>query len=164
MLSPQSTLHSTNKECEEKAATGYLVSLETPNRSIDEDLRCSTHWGTKRFYWSPSLQGVSCLYRGWAAWAVPVTPCCGGITGWRPICPTRASCGGQANPGWWPLPPMTFLCCSACVRWLAFFKRTVTERCLHVRVWFPGMMQTGILDKLTLCFIISLSLRTIFLK
>ncbi len=92
------------------------------NRSIDEDLRCA-HWGTKRFYWSPSLQGVSGLYRGWAAWAVPVAPCCGGITGWRPICPAGASYGGQAGPGWWPLPPMTFLCSTVCLRWLALFKQ-----------------------------------------
>lgn len=47
MLLLRSSLQSNNNGCEEKAATGYLVSTQTPNRSVDEDLRCSARWGNK---------------------------------------------------------------------------------------------------------------------
>lgn len=91
--------HSTYKERKEKSATGHIVSVETPNRSIDEDLRCSAHWGTKRFHRSPPLQAVSGLYRGWAALAVPVAPrrTHGWITGWTSIWANGVSFGAQAD-------------------------------------------------------------------
>lgn len=92
MLSLKYFPQSTNKECQEKGAARHLVSLESPNWSIDEDLRCSAHWGTKKFYCNASLQGVSGLYRGCA---VPVAPCRSGITGWRPKCHTGAGWRGQ---------------------------------------------------------------------
>lgn len=76
MLSLQYSPQSTNKECQEKAAARYLVSNGSPNRSIDEDLRCSAHWGTKTFYCNASLQGVSGLYRGCLS-----CPCCS-LSGW----------------------------------------------------------------------------------
>lgn len=44
--------------------------------------------------------------RGWAAWAVPVAPCCGGITGWRAHLPCWSGPWRSGKPGGGgPLPP-----------------------------------------------------------
>lgn len=148
----QSSLHSTNKENEVKAATGYLVSLETPNWSIDEDLWCSPHWGTKRFYWSLFPAGSFWFNRGWT---VSVAPCCGGIMGWRSICPNGARSGRPrpmtlAAPN---IPLQLCVCVFVCevISLLPFYNSAI--RCAHIpQMCFPDMMKLAYLPLYTLLY------------
>lgn len=82
MLLLRSSLQSNNNGCEEKAATRYLVSPQTTNWSVDEDLRCSAHQGNKKDLIGVRPRGEFLAFTGAELpAAVHAAPCCGGITG-----------------------------------------------------------------------------------
>ena len=82
-----------------KRPRGIHFLLKAQTGALMKDLRCSAHRGGTKKTWLESVPAGSFwpLQGLWAAWAVHAAPCCGGITGWRTICPTGRY--------WCPPPP-----------------------------------------------------------